>query len=243
MSDVILIGGGVIGSAIAYFLAKDPDFNGRITVFERDPSYEFSTSARSVASIRQQFSTPENIAISSFGYDFLTAIDTHLSVAGEVPDIQFHEGRYLFLGAEESRNAFDRTLALQHACGAEVERIEGPAALSERFSWLNAEDLAFAHLGLSREGWFDGYALTRAFRKKAIDLGVVYRDEEIVGLERQGARITAAVTAKGERVSGGSFVNSAGGRARWCHVVERLQGHQRRRRRQRRRRGRGPRRL
>lgn len=214
MSDVVIIGGGVIGSAIAYFLAADPGFDGTVTVFEQDPSYEFSTSARSMASIRQQFSTPENIAISRFGYDFLKNIGTHLAVDGDAPDIQFRDGAYLFLATESQRAAFDHTLAVQRDCGAEVERIEGAEALAARYPWLNTEDLAFGQLGLSREGWFDGYALTRAFRRKAASLGVRYRDQEVVALERVGERITAAKTADGEVVTGDAFVNAAGRRAR-----------------------------
>lgn len=215
MTDIAIIGGGVIGSAIAYFLGADPDFDGTVTVFERDSSYEFSTSARSVASIRQQFSTAENVAISRFGHGFLKQAPEVLAVDGEPADLQFRDGAYLFLAQEDDRAAFDRVLKIQRDGGAAVERIEGPAAIAARFPWLNAEDLAFVHVGLSGEGWFDGYALTRAFRRKAIALGADYREAEVTGLERSGRRIEAVHLADGARVPCGQVVNAAGASARF----------------------------
>lgn len=224
MTDVVVIGGGVIGSAVAYFLASDPAFDGTVTVVEKDPTYEFSTSARSVASIRQQFSTAENVAISRFGYAFLKEIGTHLAVDDEAPDIQFREGGYLFLGEEGDRAAFDRTLQIQRDGGAEVDRIDGPAAIAARFPWMNAEDLALAHLGLSREGWFDGYGLMRAFRRKAASLGVTYVAQQAVGFERDGSRIAAVQLSDGTRIPGGVFVNASGARARWTAEMAGIEG-------------------
>ena len=58
--DVVILGGGVIGSSAAYFLAAESSFDGSVLVVEKDPTYYGST-ARSVGGIRQQFSTPENI--------------------------------------------------------------------------------------------------------------------------------------------------------------------------------------
>jgi glycine/D-amino acid oxidase-like deaminating enzyme len=95
-SKVVIVGGGVIGSSIAYFLrASDPTVS--VTVIERDPTYARSSSALSAASIRQQFSTPLSIRMSLFGIEFLRSIGERLEIDGTKPSIDLHEGGYLFL--------------------------------------------------------------------------------------------------------------------------------------------------
>ena len=64
-ADVVIVGGGIVGSAVAYFLSTDAASRGRrIVLIERDPGYREASTARSAGGIRQQFSTPENIAMS-----------------------------------------------------------------------------------------------------------------------------------------------------------------------------------
>ena len=65
----MVIGGAIIGSSVATFLASRPDFDGRIVVVERDPTFRSSSTTLSAASIRLQFSTPLNIEISRFGLE------------------------------------------------------------------------------------------------------------------------------------------------------------------------------
>ena len=97
-ADVVIIGGAIVGSSVATFLARRPDWRGRIVVVERDPTYRTSSTALSAASIRLQFSTPLNIEISRFGVGLIKHLDEWLGVAGEpAPEVDFVEGGYLFL--------------------------------------------------------------------------------------------------------------------------------------------------
>ena len=72
-AEVVIIGGAVMGSAVAYFLSEDADFQGRIVVLERDRSYAQAGSALSTSGVRQQFSTAVNIRLSQFTVEFLPA--------------------------------------------------------------------------------------------------------------------------------------------------------------------------
>jgi FAD-dependent oxidoreductase domain-containing protein 1 len=210
--DVVIVGGGVIGSAIAYFLAADPGFGGSVLVAERDPSYAGCSTTLSVGSIRQQFSTPENIMISMFGVEFLKAIDEYLTVDGEVPDVGFVEAGYLFLANPSGLDILNAKHAVQRRCGADVDLLP-PARLKERFSWMAVEDLAAGSLGVDGEGWFDPYALLQAFRRKARSLGVEYVADEVVGMTRSGSVVDSVGLQGGGEVACGTVVNAAGPRA------------------------------
>ncbi len=97
-ADVVIVGGAIVGSSVATFLALRPDWHGRIVVVERDLTYRTSSTTLSAASIRLQFSTPLNIEISRFGIGLIKDLDRWLGVDGAPPpEIDFVEGGYLFL--------------------------------------------------------------------------------------------------------------------------------------------------
>ena len=209
---MVVIGGGVMGSALAYWLTRlEPTLP--VMVIERDPSYEFASSALSAASIRQQFSTAVNIRISQASIGFLRNAPAELCVGREQPDIALREHGYLYLadtaGAAQLRHAH----AVQKACGTEVALLQ-PADLKRRFEWLNTSDLSLGSLGLRGEGWFDGYALLTAFARKARSQGARYVTGEVCGFSIAGDRVTEVIMADGSRLACAQVVNAAGPWAR-----------------------------
>ncbi len=208
-ADVVIVGGAAIGSSVACHLAMDPSFKGRIVVIEKDPTYRLSASALSAASIRQQFSSPVNIRISLHGIAFLRAIGERLAIEGERPEIGLHEGGYLYLASAAGVDILNEVHAIQRAEGADIAHLD-PAGLAARFPWLSLEGIAAGNYGVSGEGWFDGWGLLQAFRKKARALGVTYIAGEAEGYEVEGGKVTAVRLADGARIACGFAVNAAG---------------------------------
>jgi glycine/D-amino acid oxidase-like deaminating enzyme len=208
-ADVVIVGGAVMGSSIACHLASDPLFTGRIVVVEKDSTYRFSASALSAASIRQQYSSRINILISLYGIAFLRDIGERLAVGDERPVIDLHEGGYLYIAQGEGAAVLRENQALQAECGADILLMD-PPALAARFPWLNLDGVDVGTWGRSGEGWFDGWALMQAFRRKARSLGVTYVDGEVAEIERAGNRVAAVRLTDGSRIACGSLVNAAG---------------------------------
>ena len=100
MQHIVITGGGAIGAAIAYFLAQQYGAQWQITVLERDPAYTCASSALSASSIRQQFSQPLNMAMSAFGWDFLSNAAQTLSTPQHSVDLQLCERGYLYLASQ-----------------------------------------------------------------------------------------------------------------------------------------------
>jgi FAD-dependent oxidoreductase domain-containing protein 1 len=220
MSDaVVVIGGGVMGSALAYWLTRlEPSLS--VTVVERDPTYQHASSALSAASIRQQFSTPVNIRVSQASIAFLRHAAVELAVDGDLPDIMLREAGYLYLAGADGAAVLRETHAVQKACGADVALMDR-ADLERRFTWLNSADLSLGSLGLSGEGWFDGYTLLTAFARKARRQGARYVNAEVCGFAVDGRRITHAIAADGARMACTHVVNAAGP---WARRIAALAG-------------------
>lgn len=206
-SSVVIVGGGVMGAATACFLARDHGISA--TVLERDPSYARASSALSASSIRQQFSTPLNIALSQWSVAFLRRIGDELAVGEERPQIGLVEAGYLYLATAAGAQALRANHAVQRAAGVDVALLS-PEELRLRFPWLAVEDLALGALGQSAEGWFDGPALMQAFRRKAVACGARFVAADAAGFEIGGDLVRAVLCTDGRRFEGDVVVLTAG---------------------------------
>lgn len=208
-ADVVIIGGAAIGSATALFLRRE-GFKGRIAVIEKDPSYQWCATGRSVASIRRQFSTRENIQLSAFGWDYFSSIK---ETYGTEADVSLVERGYAIMASAEGARVLQANVALQQSLGADVELL-APDALKARFPWLAVDDLSGAGWGRSGEGWVDPHAHLALMRKRATTEGVTYIADEVVGIDVARDAVTGVRLASGTRIATRLVLCAAGWHSR-----------------------------
>jgi FAD-dependent oxidoreductase domain-containing protein 1 len=206
-ADVVIVGGGIVGSATAYFLTVDAAFQGRrIVVVERDPSFAEASTARSAGGLRQQFSTPENIALSQFTLSLFRRLGAEF---GPGADVGFREQGYLIMAAAEARSVLAGNVALQQSMHADIELLEAPE-LAQRFPWIATAGVAAGGFGRSGEGWFDPPSLAALFRNAAKTRGAVTIHDRVTGIDLRGDRIDAVRLGSGGGIACGALVNAAG---------------------------------
>lgn len=210
--DVVVIGGAVMGASAAYWLTRmQPGI--RVLVAERDPSFAFASTALSVASVRQQFTTAVNVAISRFGVGFIRDFQPSLGVDVGVESLGLKENGYLFVtGSAAKAELMHELAAMQRSLGAATEVLT-PAAIKARFPWLEVGDLLAGSFGSRDEGWFDNMGLLGGLRAAAKAQGAQFVADTVVGIEVGAGRVQAVTLARGGRVACGAAINAAGPRA------------------------------
>ncbi len=206
--DIVIIGGAIVGSAVAYYL-REEGFTGSIALVERDPQFARSATTLSVASIRQQFSISQNIRLSQFSLSLFRRLEEEF---GAGADIGFREKGYLMLASERGLPVLAANHATQQAAGADVV-LEDAEALRRRFAWLSTDGIAAGAFGRSGEGWFDAHALLTLFRTALKTRDVTMVAAAAVGIDVAGDRVSGVVLDSGERLGAGLTVNAAGPQA------------------------------
>lgn len=175
--DVLIIGGGAIGSSIAYWLKKKAQKGLHVVVVEKDQTYATSSTTLSVGGLRQQFSVEENVQMSLFTADFLRNIKQHL---GPLAEVNFNPFGYLFLASDKSADQLIQNSKMQNELGAR-NIILSMTKIKLMFPWINIEDVSLGCLGLEKEGWFDPWSLLQAFRYRSLQLGAKFVTGEVEG--------------------------------------------------------------
>ncbi|CAK4080853.1 unnamed protein product [Aphanomyces euteiches] len=239
LKDVLIVGGGVMGSSVAYHLAKKAP-NMRITVLERSFNYKRASAVLSAGGIRLQFSERCNIEMSQYGVEFLKNSAENLQVPGSDPvDVQYTQGGYLFLASNKGVDILRENYATQRyiplvlaiwfnflrSVNAAVE-IMTPAQLQARFPWLDTTGVAMGTLGVKDEGWFDPWAYLTGLKKKNISMGVEYIEGTVAeSMEKRGQVIDSVkvATSSGDviEIQPGHVVNASGA---WAHGTAQLAG-------------------
>ena len=206
-ADIAVIGGGIVGSAVAYFLARTGRA-GVVKVIEPDPAYEFSATPTANGGIRQLFSLPENIRMAQYGLDFFADFHQTMAIDGAPSDIGFRRRGYLFVSDDGDHAQMEANHRTQESLGARVDLLDR-AALAARFPSLNGDGVALA-VHSPDDAWINPHAALMGLRNKARALGVDYMEDRIVGW-RAGGGLARDVTLKsGATLAADSFVLAAG---------------------------------
>jgi FAD-dependent oxidoreductase domain-containing protein 1 len=207
--DVVIVGGGIMGSSVAYFLTHEAAFTGTVAIIERDLSFAECSTGRSAGGLRQQFSTPENIQMSLFGLEFIRGLKERF---GPDADVSFREQGYLMLASDTGRDVLAESVELQRSYGADIVLLDSDG-LNKRFPWLNTEGYVAGAFGQSGEGWLDPFGLMTLLRKAAQARGATVINGEVSGFDTTDGHIEAVLLADGRRIGCGKVVNAAGARA------------------------------
>lgn len=218
--DVVIIGGGMIGASIAWWLKRNPDFDGNIAVIERDPSYEFASTTATNSCIRQQFGTAVNIKASQFGVDFIQNFAAYVDDP-DAPDIVLQNFGYLYLSdSDEFSKTLENAQKLQARLGAGTQILTRDQ-IAENWPFYDLDDIQLGSHNTLNEGYFDGGTIFDWMRKKGRHLGVTYLTDEVVAIDRAGNKVTGVQLASGDTISAGTIVNASGPRA---HVTAQMAG-------------------
>ena len=217
--DVLIVGGGIMGSSTAFNLARlEPKL--KTAVVEKDPTYAKSSTTLSAANLRTvAFSLKENFLISKRTFEILATFESDMSVEGRQPGIYFRAEGNLFLcnakGLASARRIFDTHKSL----GSNAEWF-GPEEIKRRWPLYHMEGIAAGTFGPT-DGHVDAYGLLMAYKTKARSLGVEYLQDEAVSLTVADRRVTGARLATGRELTAGVTVNCAGA---WAGPLARKAG-------------------
>ena len=213
--DVVIVGGAIMGAAVAWFLSSTPGFRGRVLVVERDPSFATSSTMHTTSCIRQQFSTALNVKISQFAADFIKTLRAHLGGDARVPELAIRSFGYMYLAdTDVFADVLRSNCATQRATGAATQLMT-PDKIAAAYPFYTVDDLVLGSINRVDEGYFDATAVFDWMRRKARARGVDYINNEVVAMTRnaRGTRVQSVTLASGEGVSCGQVVNCSGPRA------------------------------
>lgn len=206
-ADVVIVGGGVVGSAAAWRLHLD-GFRGRVVVVERDRSYARASSFLAMGGIRQQFASPVCVRMVQHSLGLWRVFDERMRTATHTPRAWFRQRGYLFLADDANADALAAREAAQREAGAVQQRLTVDE-IRALVPGLMLEDIRFGLFGPD-----DGYASPRevlfGLRAAAAAAGADYIEDEVVGIRTAGGRVTGVTLTRGGRLDAPVVVNAAG---------------------------------
>ncbi|MGE0361711.1 MAG: NAD(P)/FAD-dependent oxidoreductase [Vicinamibacterales bacterium] len=206
-ADVVVIGGGVVGSAAAWQLRGD-GVTGRVVVVERDPTYARASSFLAMGGIRQQFGSAVCVQMVQHSVRLWREFDERMRTPAHTPRAWFRPRGYLFLADDATSAALAARAETQAAAGA-VQRRLAVDEIAALVPGLMLDDIRWGLFGPD-----DGYANPRevlfGLRAAADAAGAEFVRDAVVGLDLAGGRVTGVRLASGASLSAPVVVNAAG---------------------------------
>ncbi len=216
-ADVVIVGGGIVGASVAYHLGAE-GFTGRVLVVDRDLTHARATTPASMGGVRTQYAFAANLAMARYGLDFYARFDEALAGGWGTPAAGFFRAGYLLLAHPEHEAAVRRRGERQRRIGVAVEWL-GPEEISRHVPALVPGGVAGA-LWTPGDGYVSPRGALQGLVERSRELGAAWRQDEVVGLQLEGARCTVRLAGLGP-VSTAAVVLAAGA---WSRAVAALAG-------------------
>ncbi len=212
-ADVVIIGGGIMGTSTAYHLARKGA--GRVVLVEKEPFFGMMSTGQCAGGIRHQFSSEINIRFSIESIRMLERFPEEMD-----QDIDLRFTGYLFLLThEEDVRAFRKNVALQHSLGVMTQWLE-PEEIARMVPLVNLEGV-LAGTFYERDGLCDPSSVVQGYVKNARRLGArLFTDTAATGIRTRGNRIVAVETTRGV-IETPVVVNACGA---WAPHIGRMVG-------------------
>ncbi len=204
----------MMGTSAAWFLSDCDGFDGSVLVLEKDPTYTYSSTARTNSCMRQQFSTEVNIKISQFGADYVRNFRQFMGGDDDIPRVDVDHFGYMYLASDEQfATRLHHNQQIQAAAGAGT-RIMSAEQIIEEYPFYNVSDIICGSHNPIDEGFFDSPTIFEWWRRKARHNGVQYMTGEVVAINRNSAsnpnRVTSVTLASGQEFTCGTLINATG---------------------------------
>jgi len=205
--DIIIIGGGIMGSATAYYLMKaDPTL--KVAVVERDAAYTQASTTLSMANVRIQFSLKENVQISLYTQQVLNNFEEDMAVEDQRPKIYYRREGNLFLVNAAEETAARRAFDMQKDLGCQVQWWS-PQTIREHYPLYEPEGFIGGTFS-PNDGYIDAYAVLMGYKAKARSLGATYIQDEVVTIKKDRKNVAGAELAALGRLNCAMVINCAG---------------------------------
>ena len=205
--DIIIIGGGIMGSATAYYLMK-ADATLKVAVVERDAAYTQASTTLSMSNVRIQFSLKENVLISLYTKQVLKRFEEDMAVGDQRPKIYFRQEGNLFLVDTQEETAARRAFEMQKDLGCQVQWWS-PQTIKQHFPLYEPEKFVAGTFSPD-DGYIDAYAVLMGYKAKARSLGATYIQDEVVTIKKNQKRVAGVELAALGHLDAAFVVNCAG---------------------------------